>query len=278
MSTMNEDKDNIENQGTLLNLRKHRDSLSSNSSKLGLNRLSFSSMGPKYVTNLYVPEAPSKPKRKLKRKLTAHVVTRWYRAPELILMEKQYGYEIDIWSAGCIFGELIRMIATNSSIHLHQSALFMGMSCFPLSPCEEEDNEDEIEGFPINSHDQIQSIFDIIGTPFNKESYNFITDQQALEYLRVIPPRPPIPQRDLFPEADPDSLDLLDLMVEFNPHERCSVDVLLAHKFFREVRNKKREKEAPAPIVLEIDEYEEIDEDLLRQGFIKESQLFKSML
>jgi len=127
-------KENLENQGGLLNLNNHRDSMDSNSSKLGLSRLSFNSAGPKYVMNDNVPDKCKEPKKKLKRKLTSHVVTRWYRAPELILMEKQYGYEIDIWSAGCIFAELIRMVATQSDFSLHQTALFMGLSCFPLSP------------------------------------------------------------------------------------------------------------------------------------------------
>ena len=38
----------------------------------------------------------------LERQLTQHVVTRWYRAPELILMQQYYNAEIDIWSVGCI--------------------------------------------------------------------------------------------------------------------------------------------------------------------------------
>ena len=36
--------------------------------------------------------------------LSVHVVTRWYRAPELILIETDYSGAIDIWSVGCIFG------------------------------------------------------------------------------------------------------------------------------------------------------------------------------
>jgi len=42
----------------------------------------------------------------IKRELTGHVVTRWYRAPELILLEKDYTSAIDVWSVGCIFAEL----------------------------------------------------------------------------------------------------------------------------------------------------------------------------
>lgn len=38
----------------------------------------------------------------MERQLTQHVVTRWYRAPELILMQSEYDGAIDIWSVGCI--------------------------------------------------------------------------------------------------------------------------------------------------------------------------------
>jgi mitogen-activated protein kinase 1/3 len=39
--------------------------------------------------------------------LTSHVATRHYRAPELILMEKDYGKAVDIWAAGVLFAELL---------------------------------------------------------------------------------------------------------------------------------------------------------------------------
>jgi cell division cycle 2-like protein len=40
-------------------------------------------------------------------KLTQLVVTLWYRSPELLLGAESYGPEIDMWSVGCIFGELL---------------------------------------------------------------------------------------------------------------------------------------------------------------------------
>ena len=40
---------------------------------------------------------------------TAVVVTLWYRAPELLLGIKEYSTAIDVWSCGCIFGELLLM-------------------------------------------------------------------------------------------------------------------------------------------------------------------------
>ena len=40
-------------------------------------------------------------------KLTDYVATRWYRAPELLLTQGEYGKEVDYWAIGCIMGELV---------------------------------------------------------------------------------------------------------------------------------------------------------------------------
>ena len=39
--------------------------------------------------------------------LTEYVVTRWYRAPEIMLACQEYTKAIDMWSVGCIFAELL---------------------------------------------------------------------------------------------------------------------------------------------------------------------------
>jgi meiosis induction protein kinase IME2/SME1 len=38
---------------------------------------------------------------------TTYVSTRWYRAPEMVLRAADYGPEVDIFAAGCVFAELI---------------------------------------------------------------------------------------------------------------------------------------------------------------------------
>ncbi|KAB7502842.1 Cyclin-dependent kinase 11B [Armadillidium nasatum] len=43
------------------------------------------------------------------KQYTPIVVTLWYRAPELLLGTKEYSCPIDVWSVGCIFGELLGM-------------------------------------------------------------------------------------------------------------------------------------------------------------------------
>lgn len=40
--------------------------------------------------------------------MTDYVATRWYRAPELLLAYEEYGPSIDVWSIGCILGELLK--------------------------------------------------------------------------------------------------------------------------------------------------------------------------
>ena len=39
--------------------------------------------------------------------LTHEIETLWYRAPEVLLGQKQYSLGVDIWAVGCIFSELI---------------------------------------------------------------------------------------------------------------------------------------------------------------------------
>jgi mitogen-activated protein kinase 1/3 len=46
-------------------------------------------------------------REKQPRELTCGVMTRWYRAPEVILTERSYNKAIDIWSLGTILLEMI---------------------------------------------------------------------------------------------------------------------------------------------------------------------------
>ena len=56
--------------------------------------------------------------------LSVHVVSRWYRAPELILIETNYTGSIDVWSVGCIFAELMMMIKENAKTFMDRAPIF----------------------------------------------------------------------------------------------------------------------------------------------------------
>jgi mitogen-activated protein kinase 1/3 len=92
-------------------------------------------------------------RKNMKRELTGHVVTRWYRAPEIILLEKDYGPAIDVWSIGCIFAELLSMMKSNSATFIDRKPLFPGKSCFPLSPAKDLAEIEQRNGFPFNNND-----------------------------------------------------------------------------------------------------------------------------
>lgn len=65
------------------------------------------------------------PSIRLTRQLTKHVVTRWYRAPELILLQP-YTTSVDIWSLGCILAELLSMQELSVPCYQNRMPLFPG--------------------------------------------------------------------------------------------------------------------------------------------------------
>ena len=127
-----------------------------------------------------------------------YVVTRWYRAPEVILNASEYTKAVDIWSVGCILGEL-----------LGRTALFPGE----------------------NYLDQIQRIISVLGTP-SYDDISYITNEQALKFIKSLPKRSKQPFDKLFTKANPLALDLLENMLTFNPHDRYTVEDCLAHPYF----------------------------------------------
>jgi len=49
-------------------------------------------------------------RKTVKRRLSNHVVTRHYRAPEVALLEPEYSSKVDVWAAGCILSEMMMSV------------------------------------------------------------------------------------------------------------------------------------------------------------------------
>ena len=78
-------------------------------------------------TGARAPDLPT-----LKRQMTKHVVTRWYRAPELPLYnDGVYTTAIDMWSLGCVYAEMLGMLDTGNPEDrcFQRSCVFDGLSC-----------------------------------------------------------------------------------------------------------------------------------------------------
>jgi mitogen-activated protein kinase 1/3 len=214
-----------------------------------------------------VPAVPHT--QRLKRHLTGHVVTRWYRAPELILLQENYTEAIDIWSVGCIYAELLGMLAGTKTED--RGPLFPGSSCFPLSP--DHKHKTDYKFHTKGKHDQLNMIFNLLGTP-NESDINDLERADAKKYIKCFAARQGEGLRSKFPEATVhhESVDILEAMLKFNPKQRIEVSKALDHKLFVDIRDKSKERVASkdGPVCLEFEKEPDLDETLLRKYFSKE--------
>ncbi|KAL7294710.1 hypothetical protein TKK_0012007 [Trichogramma kaykai] len=126
---------------------------------------------------------------------TNQVVTRWYRAPELLFGARLYGTGIDMWAVGCILAELLLRV--------------------PFLPGE-------------SDLDQLTKIFQTLGTP-TEETWPGLS--QLPDYI-AFKSFPAIPLKDIFTAAGDDLLDLLASLLNINPLERCTCDEALQMPYF----------------------------------------------
>ncbi len=208
--------------------------------------------------------------------LSVHVVSRWYRAPELILIETNYTSSIDVWSVGCIFGELMMMIKENAKTFMDRTPLFPGQSCFPLSPPGSKKVKVNEFGFPNEKADQLNIIFDVIGSP-DEESMGFVSDPNAVLYLKSLSQKKKnkINFKAKFPGSSEESLDLLQKMLIFDPKKRITVQQSLEHPFFKDIRDPSKEEEATFNLEFEFEDDNNLTIEKLRNLFITVIKSYK---
>lgn len=133
------------------------------------------------------------------RPYTNRVITLWYRPPELLLGATMYGPAIDMWSAGCIFAELL----------LRK----------PILPGK-------------NEFEQIDMIFKLLGTP-DEQSW---PGCKTLQYYDMILSQAPRKYQSRFDEKfaslDVHAKDLLRKLLAMDPEKRISAMDALDHDYF----------------------------------------------
>ena len=134
--------------------------------------------------------------------LTEYVVTRYYRAPEIMLSSHHYSKKIDVWSVGCSFAEL-----------LTKRFLFPGENYIA----------------------QIKLIIEALGSP-SEDDLNFISNDSAKKYVRDLGKIEKKPIEKIVNYPYPLALDLLDKMLVFNPDKRISIEGALNHPYLKNIR------------------------------------------
>jgi serine/threonine protein kinase len=88
--------------------------------------------------------------------------------------------------------------------------------------------------------DQIQKIISVLGTP-SAEDLEFITNNQAREFVQKLAKRTKQTFSSLFKKSNPVALDLLSKMLVFNPKKRYTVEQCISHPYFEGLHNPEEE-------------------------------------
>jgi serine/threonine protein kinase len=135
---------------------------------------------------------------------TEEVYTLWYRAPEILLGSDKYHFQTDMWSIGCILGEM-----------LYGEALFKGMT----------------------PHEQLNLIFKLLGTPNEKTWKGVKSLPKYTEYYdypgyfyRTFKSNPSVKTEFKDPMYDL-LIELLEVLLIINPAHRCLSHEALKHPY-----------------------------------------------
>eukprot|EP01062_Namystynia_karyoxenos_P000972 TRINITY_DN10349_c0_g1_i1.p1 TRINITY_DN10349_c0_g1~~TRINITY_DN10349_c0_g1_i1.p1 ORF type:complete len:395 (+),score=130.24 TRINITY_DN10349_c0_g1_i1:113-1297(+) len=152
--------------------------------------------------------------------LTDYIATRWYRAPEILLGSTKYTKGVDMWSVGCILGELLA-----------------GKPMFPGT----------------STMNQLERIIAVTGQP-HKTDIQAINSPFAETMLENLPQ---IHCRDLaqvFPKASADAIDMMRKLLYFNPERRLTAEQGLKHPFVNMFHDPHQEPPCPAPVTIPFDD------------------------
>jgi len=130
--------------------------------------------------------------------MSNYIATRWYRAPEVILSKKRYTKAVDMWSVGCILGELVG-----------RKPMFPGRDTFH----------------------QMSLIIGILGTPDLPTE----PDEETKDFVSRVPKKARIPLNKVFPSANKHALDLIEKLLTFDPEQRITVEEALRHPYLQEL-------------------------------------------
>eukprot|EP00877_Chromochloris_zofingiensis_P003410 jgi/Chrzof1/1306/Cz10g02130.t1_MAPK5 len=168
--------------------------------------------------------------------LTDYVATRWYRAPEILLGSTQYTFGVDMWSSGCILGELLN-----------------GKPIFPGS----------------STMNQLDRIMELTGRPA-QEDLDAIQSPFAATMMESCSVTQPKKLADIFPHASKEACDLLLRLLHFNPSKRISATEALRHPYVSQFHDADQEPSCSRTITIPINDNHKYSIQEYRQKLYEE--------
>jgi mitogen-activated protein kinase 7 len=174
--------------------------------------------------------------------MTQYVSTRWYRAPELLFSLLDYDTKVDLWSAGCVFAELIM-----------RRQLFPGRDALM----------------------QIKMIVCYLGTP-DKEVMERVTSDTVRICIEKCGPRVALSWQTILPKATQKAADLIDKLMQVAPWKRCSAEEALSHPYLELYHDPDNEPVGESNIQFDADAIELLEPGQLKEELAAETLYFRS--
>jgi len=152
--------------------------------------------------------------------LTDYVATRWYRAPEILLGCSGYTRGVDMWSVGCILGEMLA-----------------GKPLLPGS----------------STMNQLEQVVALTGPPTEAE-VEAMQSPFASTMLASVGRRSGKRLPYMVPSQPPETMDLLQRCFAFDPNRRISAKECLEHAFLQQFHSPKHEPDCPHVIRVGLDD------------------------
>lgn len=173
--------------------------------------------------------------------MTEYVVTRWYRAPELLLTPCVYCEAVDIWSVGCIFYELL----AREPLFAGENPVRMLKLMYSLLGFTEEKDlmwiQDLARGGEVSRR----------------------TAASALQTMRTLDQTKPKlseivvkPIEERLPQHPKEMLELMRLMLEFDPNKRIPAADAIQHAYLAKLRDPLGELDAPRRFDWDFDKFD----------------------
>lgn len=165
--------------------------------------------------------------------MTEYVVTRWYRAPELLLFCGSYGASVDMWSVGCILAEI-----------LGREPIFPG----------------------TDSLNQLKLIVSVLGSQ-READLEFIDKPKGKKFIQSLNSKG-TQFCSLYPDADPLAIDLLGRLLVFDPSKRITVTEALCHPYISSLYDPDCNPPAEHRLKFDVDEKTEVP--IIREMMLRE--------